>query len=318
MLPHPTTPFARGSVSLRIYPHNDLPATAIVEELLGQAAAAAEHGFDGVMTAEHHGGFAGYLPNPLQVAGWMLGEMVTGWAAACPLLLPLRPPAMVAEEVAWLAARFPGRVGVGVASGALRDDFDVMGVSMDGLPARFAEGLEAVTGYLSGRSPGALTNDPAIARCVDAPVPVVSAAMGFTAVRRAAATGAGLLFDSMSALERIRRLTDAYREAGGTGSCILIRRAWLGPAPADLVERQVEVYRSYSSDATQRHWDDGHLVTADHGDDVAARLADAVERAGADCLNLRIQVPGVGPDAARDQIARLGEEVLPPLRALLA
>src|SRR5215204_6702544 len=112
-------PFAPGSVSLRLYPHNDLPAPAIVDEMRAQAALGVERGFDGVMTSEHHGGFAGYSPNPLQLAGWSLEAMATGWAAACPLLLPLRPVGIVAEEVAWLAARFPGRVAVGVAPGAL-------------------------------------------------------------------------------------------------------------------------------------------------------------------------------------------------------
>src|SRR5205807_8791427 len=107
-------------------------------------------------------------------------------AAPCPLLLTLRPAAMVAEEIAWLAARFPGRVGLGVAAGALRDDFDIMGVAMDGLTARFAAGLETVAAMLGGRDGGPIAGDPAIGRCVDHPVPVLSAAMGFTAVRRAA------------------------------------------------------------------------------------------------------------------------------------
>ena len=30
-----TTPFVPGSVSLRLYPHGDLPVSAIVEELCG-------------------------------------------------------------------------------------------------------------------------------------------------------------------------------------------------------------------------------------------------------------------------------------------
>src|SRR5580704_15063581 len=131
-----TAPLAAGSVSLRLYPHHDLPATEIVTELRVQSALAVEHGFDGVMTSEHHGGFAGYLPNPLQAAGWCLDAMAAGWAAPCPLLLPLRPPALVAEEAAWLAARFPGRVGVGLAAGALAVDFEVMGLTMDDLAAR--------------------------------------------------------------------------------------------------------------------------------------------------------------------------------------
>src|SRR5215216_1163734 len=115
-------PFGSGSVSFRSYPHHGLAATAIVDELRVQAALAVEHGFDGVMTSEHHGGFAGYMPNPLQVAGFLLDSMPSGWAAPCPLLLPLRAPALVAEEIAWLAARFPGRVGLGIAAGALAID----------------------------------------------------------------------------------------------------------------------------------------------------------------------------------------------------
>jgi alkanesulfonate monooxygenase SsuD/methylene tetrahydromethanopterin reductase-like flavin-dependent oxidoreductase (luciferase family) len=307
-------PFARGSVSLRLYPHLDLPASGIVDELRTQAALAAENGFDGVMTSEHHGGFAGYLPNPLQVAGWCLEDMTAGWAAPCPLLLPLRPAALVAEEVAWLAARFPGRVGVGVASGALEHDFEVMHVPMDGLTARFADALAELAGMLDGTAPLGLAGDPAIAACAVHPIPVLSAAMGFTAVRRAAALGAGLLFDSLSTPERCRQLTDAYRAAGGTGSCVLIRRAWVGDPPRERVDDQVDVYRGYSSTSAMQHWGTDELVGAPDGATVAKTLLDVVERAGADALNLRVHVPGVAPGDAREQIERLGQEVLGKIR----
>ena len=309
-------PLAPGSVSLRIYPHNDLPATEIVDELRGQSQLAAEHGFDGVMVAEHHGGFAGYLANPIQTAGWMLEAMPTGWVAPCPLLVPLRPAALVAEEIAWLSARFPGRVGLGVAAGALKDDFEIMGVSMEGLAVRFAEGLELVAAALSGRDGGRIAGDPAIARCVEAPVPLVSAAMGFTAVRRAAAAGAGLLFDSMSPPERVRQLTDLYRAAGGDGACVLIRRAWVGPPPTDLLERQLDVYRSYAPESAQAHWDSDEVLTAATAGEVAEQLATVASDAGANAVNLRIHVPGVTPDIVRDQISRLAG-VIEPLHAAL-
>jgi len=309
-------PLAPGSVSLRIYPHNDLPATTIVDQLRGQAQLAGEHGFDGVMVAEHHGGFAGYLANPIQTAGWMLDAMPTGWAAPCPLVLPLRPAALVAEEIAWLAARFPGRVGLGVAAGALIDDFEIMGASMDGLTAQFAERLEIVAAALSGRDGGRIAGDPAIARCVEAPVPLVSAAMGFTAVRRAAAVGTGLLFDSMTPPERVRRLTDAYRAAGGGGACVLIRRAWVGPPPTDLLERQIDVYRSYAPASASAHWNADEVLTAATAEAVAERLAAVAADAGADAVNLRIHVPGVTPDMAREQITRLAGVVEPLHTAL--
>jgi alkanesulfonate monooxygenase SsuD/methylene tetrahydromethanopterin reductase-like flavin-dependent oxidoreductase (luciferase family) len=307
-------PFARGSVSLRLYPHLDLAPGAIVEELCAQAALADEHGFDGVMTSEHHGGFAGYLPNPLQAAGWCLESMRAGWAAPCPLLLPLRPTALVAEEAAWLAARFPGRVGVGVAAGALHDDFEIMHVPMDGLTARFADALGELAGVLDGSEPRGLADDPAIAACAQHPVPLVSAAMGFTAVRRAASLGVGVLFDSLSTAERCRQLTEAYRAAGGTAPCVLIRRVWVGDPPRERLDEQLDVYRGYSSSSAMQHWGSDELVTAPDGSGVADGLTDVMKRAGADCVNLRIHVPGVRPQDAREQIERLGQEVLSKMR----
>ena len=311
-------PLAAGSVSVRLYPHGDLAPADLVAELVAQAALAVEHGFDGVMTSEHHGGFAGYLPNPLQVAGWCLEAMPRGWAAPCPLLLPLRRTALVAEEAAWLAARFPGRVGVGVAAGALPADFEVMGVDMDDLAARFRTALAALAATLRGAATGVLARDPAVAACAERPIPLVSAAMGFTAVRRAADLGVGILFDSLSAPTRCAELTDAYREAGGPGPCILIRRAWLGEPPRGRVDEQLDRYRSYTPTSVQAHWgDDDQLATAPDPADVADALAEVARAVGADALNLRVHVPGVAPAAAREQIAGLGDDVVPALRAAL-
>jgi alkanesulfonate monooxygenase SsuD/methylene tetrahydromethanopterin reductase-like flavin-dependent oxidoreductase (luciferase family) len=305
-------------VSVRLYPHGDLAPPDLVAELRAQAALAAEHGFDGIMTSEHHGGFAGYLPNPLQAAGWCLEAMPRGWAAPCPLLLPLRPPALVAEEAAWLAARFPGRVGVGVASGALPADFEVMDLTMEHLADRFSAGLEALAVMLRGQARGPLAGDPALAACATAPVPLVSAAMGFTAVRRAARLDVGILFDSLSAPDRCRVLTDAYREAGGTRPCILIRRAWLGEPPRARVDEQLDRYRAYTPENAQAHWGDGsQLVEAADPAGVADELAAVARAVGADALNLRVHVPGVPPGTARDQIAGLGDAVVPALRDAL-
>jgi alkanesulfonate monooxygenase SsuD/methylene tetrahydromethanopterin reductase-like flavin-dependent oxidoreductase (luciferase family) len=305
---------APGSVSMRIYPHNELGAPQIIDELIAQAMLAERHGFDGVMTSEHHGGFAGYLPNPLQVAGWMLEATTTLWAAACPMLLPLRPTALVAEEVAWLAARFADRVGIGVAAGALDDDFTIMGSTKDGLTDRFATGLQALAGMLSGSAPGMLQGDRAVAWCRAHPVPLVSAAMGLTASRRAAQCGVGLVLDSLSTPERCRELIDAYHDAGGLGPCVLIRRAWLGQPPRDELEQQVGVYRGYASTAAQSHWRGDELVHGDEPKAVGDAIVSLMKRTNADALNLRVHAPGVSAALAREQITILGDEVLPHLR----
>ena len=310
--------FAHGSISMRIYPHNELDAGAIVDQLCAQAALAIDSGFDGIMTAEHHGGFAGYLPNPLQTTGFQLAAMNRGWAAPCPLLLPLRPVAMLAEEVAWLDARFPGRVGVGVAPGSLALDFEAMDIDQTQMMPLFREGLPRLVAMLAGRELGAIEGDRALRLLDTHPIPVISAAMSPAAVRRAAAAGAGVLFDGGTVISRVRALNDAYTGAGGSGARILIRRAWLGAPPRQAFEDQLDVYRSYSTDAALSHWRDNGWICSEDPHQLADTIADAMIAADATCLNLRIHAPGIDPLAAREQIEALGTEVLPLIRARLA
>ena len=305
-------PFARGSVSFRLYPHNELDPDAIVRELCAQAAVALGHGFDGVMTSEHHGGFAGYMAQPLQMASFVLDENATGWAAASPLLLPLRPTALVAEEVAWLQARHRGRVGLGVAAGALPLDFEAADMDPADAVPRFKSELPRLVAMLRGEALGHVAGDPALRACLDDPVPVLSAAVSVAAAVRAARCGAGILMEGMSGVDRLARLTEAFDAAGGTGSKVLIRRVWLGEVPADLVARQRAVYDSYSN-ATASFGDDQTIAASDPAE-IVDRLGELVVASGADALNLRVHLPGMAPEVVREQIAVLGTEVVGPLR----
>ncbi|MBV9485636.1 MAG: LLM class flavin-dependent oxidoreductase [Frankiaceae bacterium] len=301
-------PFAAGSISLRLYPHDDRPAAEIIAVMREQAALGAAAGFDGVMTSEHHGGFRGYLPNPIQAAGWALEAMPSGWAAPCPLLLPLRPTSLVVEEIAWLAARFPGRIGLGVAAGSLEQDFTIMGLDKTDLTRRFADGLATVTAALSGRDGGPLSADPAVRRCATHPVPVLSAAMSAVACRRAADLGAGLLIDSLAPLPRCRELADRFRDAGGTAPVSLVRRVSIGGRSNVQHDAQVDVYRTYSAPAAQAHWSESQLISG-----CAAAVADGLmaarAAAGADSMNIRIHVPGITPDEVSRQIDELAEVI---------
>ena len=313
-------PFGAGSVSLRLYPHNELAATEIVDRLCTMAATAAEVGFDGVMTSEHHGGFAGYLPNPLQVTGFQLSVMGRGWAAAAPVLLPLRPVARLAEEVAWLDARFPGRVGVGVGPGSLELDFEVMDAQLDDAVPRFKADLPRLSAMLRGEELGQLEGDRALGGLAAAgrSVPVISTAMSPAAARRAAACGVGVIYDGASVVERLRRLSDEHVAAGGTGARVLVRRVWLGEPPTEAFQAQAEVYRGYTPAERQEHWRGSGWLTGDDPDAIAGELAEVLAGSGATCLNLRIHAPGVDPDRAQEQIEVLGRELLPVLRRRLA
>jgi len=266
------------------------------------------------MTSEHHGGFAGYMAQPLQMASFVLAEHATGWAAAAPLLLPLRSTALVAEEVAWLRARHPGRVGLGVAAGALPSDFEAAGVSQAAAVERFKAQLPRLVAMLRGEDLGELGGDPALLACRRAPVPVLSAAVSAAAAARAARCGAGILMEGMSAPARLARLTRAFGEAGGTGPKILIRRVWLGRVPAALVEGQRAVYESYAAAAGSFGAD--QTIASDDPGEMAERLAATVREVGADALNLRVQLPGMSPERVREQIEQIGSGVVASLKRI--
>ena len=308
----PTVVFARGSVSLRLYPHNDLDARGILRELSDQAGIGLSGGFDGIMVSEHHGGFAGYLPNPLQVASFLLDELATGWVAACPVLLPLRPVAQLAEEVAWLAVRHPGRVGLGVAAGALPLDFESMDAEFADAVPRFKAGLPRIVEMLNGRDLRQLEGDRALQSCARDPIPVLSAAASPAAARRAAGCGAGILSEGMSDGGRLRRICEAYDAAGGDQPKVIIRRVWLGSPPAPLIRRQRRVYDSYAGSGTA--FGEDQTLTDDHPGRLAQRIGAAWSASDADAVNLRVHLPGVPPEEIRRQISDLAAEVLPLLR----
>jgi alkanesulfonate monooxygenase SsuD/methylene tetrahydromethanopterin reductase-like flavin-dependent oxidoreductase (luciferase family) len=308
----PSPPFSRGSVSARLYPHNELSASAIVRELCVQAGLALDNGFDGIMTSEHHGGFAGYMAQPLQMASFVLEEHPSGWAAAAPLLLPLRPTALVAEEVAWLQARHPGRIGLGVAAGALPLDFEATGVDQADSVPRFKSELPRLVAMLRGEDLGVLEGDPALQACREHPVPVLSAAVSIAAAERAARSGAGILMEGMSPTPRLAPLTGAFRLAGGAAPVVVIRRVWLGRPHEGLVRKQRAVYETYATRTSA--FGEDQTIASDDPAELVERLAAVVQEVGADALNLRVQLPGMAREEVREQIAGIGTEVVDPLK----
>jgi alkanesulfonate monooxygenase SsuD/methylene tetrahydromethanopterin reductase-like flavin-dependent oxidoreductase (luciferase family) len=311
-----TAPFARGSISIRLYGHR-LPVSEMLEALGTQAAAAAGAGFDGVTISEHHGSFDGYFPNPLQLSAWLLSRNPSLWVAPFPLLLPLRPAGLVAEEIAWLDALYPGRVGVGVAAGSLAQDFEIAGLELGpDLGRRFSDGLALVAAALRGQAQGPLAGDPALQRCATTPIPLLSAAMSHTAARRAAANGVGVLTDSVSSVRRLREVTDTYLAAGGSGPRVTTRWVWVGTPPDGVVAQQMAVYRSYSKQRHQADFatDDAAAIYG-NAQTVADRLRQLIIDTAATGLNLRVHVGGISREAAVEQITALGREVLPLVRA---
>lgn len=310
----PARPFADGSVSLGLYLEGNDPVAAI-DEMLLQAEIALHEGFDGVTVSEHHAGFEGYLPNPVLGASWILDHVGTGWSAACPILLPLRPVNLVVEDLAWLACRHPGRVGAGFAPGFEVTDFRVAGADHDTRRKDFYRKLPTAVSMLSGEVTGLLATDPAVARCSTVPVPVVAAVAGPVATRKAARARAGLLIATFKAPEHARELCELYRSTGGTGPRVLVRRCWLGPRPRGV--KRADPTAKPSAPPTWPSGERTDMVRADTAEEMVELLGGRMSVSGATALSVRLQLPGGAPEQTREQIRRFGSEVLPELRPLL-
>jgi hypothetical protein len=118
--------------------------------------------------------------------------------------------------------------------------------------------------------------------------------------------------EGMSSPDRLTTLTEAFDRAGGRGSKVLIRRVWVGHVQRDLIRRQRAVYDSYSG-ATVTFGDDQTIASTEPAD-VVARLGELIEATNTDALNLRVHLPGMPPEAIREQIEAVGTQVVGPLK----
>jgi hypothetical protein len=77
-------------------------------------------------------------------------------------------------------------------------------------------------------------------------------------------------------------------------------------------------YHSYAPESARKNWDGDQLIAAPTGAEAAERLADFLDAAGCDTVNVRVHVRGLSPARVATQLDLHGEEFLPALRARLA
>jgi alkanesulfonate monooxygenase SsuD/methylene tetrahydromethanopterin reductase-like flavin-dependent oxidoreductase (luciferase family) len=225
----------------------------------------------------------------------------------------MRRTQVAAEEIAWLDARFAGRVGVGFGSGGNEADFRVVGVPFEERNVRFDRALRDIVAILHG-SAEPVPGDPAILRARRVGIPLLSAAMSTNAVRRAAELGIGIIGSSLLDENRTAELVDRFRASGGTGPHVVIVRVWLGTPPWELIDRQLGEYRHASGGTVSTATEEG-LIHGDDPADIASRVVQRLRATRADALNVRVHVAGLAPAVAREQIVAFGRDVLPRLRA---
>jgi hypothetical protein len=89
---------------------------------------------------------------------------------------------------------------------------------------------------------------------------------------------------------------------------------WIGEPPREQIAKQLDHYREAAAAAGAQLSADDEMINSDDAHEIAQQLLAALDVAGADALNIRVHVPGIAPGQAREQIARIGAEVVPEVR----
>jgi alkanesulfonate monooxygenase SsuD/methylene tetrahydromethanopterin reductase-like flavin-dependent oxidoreductase (luciferase family) len=110
---------------------------------LEQATLADELGFDWVSVAEHHYAPMSLTPNPMVMAGALLGRVKRAKIALLGSNIPIQNPVRVAEELAMLDTLSKGRIVAGMLRGT-SNEYVTYGVNPAESRERFVEALQLI------------------------------------------------------------------------------------------------------------------------------------------------------------------------------
>jgi len=322
-------------------PDDDRDASEIYEEMLTVTRAIEDAGLDSAWVSEHHFAADGYLSGPLPALGAMAAETDEIEIGSCIALGPLYDPIHLAEDAATVDLLADDRLTLGLAIGSNPREFDAFSVPREERVERLSD---LVSFLRAAWSPGELGYEssfhdvPAdVSITPDPPggeVPIMLGGGAKPAVRRAARTGDGWCAPSSLSIGGVKKRVEDIRrvreqeEVDGEFSVYVLQHGWVGDSREEAWETMKEGYlyiqRRYEEifsgesvaelDAERRQElkDQAIFGTPEQ---VTEQLATYREALGDDVhFIFRTYHPGVGTEAMRECIHRLGDEVAPELR----
>jgi alkanesulfonate monooxygenase SsuD/methylene tetrahydromethanopterin reductase-like flavin-dependent oxidoreductase (luciferase family) len=312
--------------------------TATVES----AVAAERAGFDDVWFAEHHFMSYGVCPSAVTLAAYVLGRTERIAVGTAVSVLSAQHPVALAEQAALLDQVSAGRFRLGVGRGGPWVDLEVFGTGLDRYASGFAESLDLLLAALSRDRIAAAGPTFAFREVAMVPrprtrprPPVVLAATSPASAALAAGRGLPMLLgmhtgddgkQEMIACYDAAAAPRTYPRAGHIGTVVAYvadSRAearetlrgelprWLRPGLAGYVPIGGQPQPTRNAD------DYAELLCRIHPVGTAADCVESMAATAArtGIRHLILMVEGAGdPVRTRDNIARLGAEVLPRLR----
>jgi alkanesulfonate monooxygenase SsuD/methylene tetrahydromethanopterin reductase-like flavin-dependent oxidoreductase (luciferase family) len=126
------------------------PWSQVFGDLLEQVEWADAHGFDRVHLTEHHFAEDGWLSSSITTAAAIAARTQRIKICLNALILPLKHPVQLAEDLFTLDAISKGRLEFVLAAGYRSPEFKGYGIPLSQRPSRVKEGLEVLRACLSG------------------------------------------------------------------------------------------------------------------------------------------------------------------------
>jgi len=135
---------------IRRLPGDGRPLADLYRDHLEEAVLAEELGFDNVWASEHHFSPDAWNPSPFVFLAAVAARTERVRLGTYVLLLPLRNPVQVAEDVAVLDNISRGRVDLAVGVGSARGEFRALGIPVEERLGRTFEALTVIEKCFAG------------------------------------------------------------------------------------------------------------------------------------------------------------------------
>lgn len=313
----------------------DPAASAVdgIDDVLAQAQAAEQGGFDAVFLGHHYLAQSAFV-QPIPLAGYLAAATERTRIGFGVLLAPLLNPVALAEELATLDVLSRGRLTVGLGAGYRRRENAAFAVAWEDRLRRLRDYVGILRGLWSGETldiSGTWGEVPG-ARLALRPVqpggpPLWIGAFVEPAVRRAARLDVPWLIGPKGNDEEVGVKLAAYRETLVEHGYSLDREYPMSREAfiADTHEAAVAGIRPHLERqyAGYKSWDEAQSLDIDRyieedclvgtAEEVLQKIAHWEQAHGITQISLRLQFFGAPQEEAMEQIARFGGDVIPRL-----
>ena len=292
------------------------PHAELYRRLGEDAVAVEECGFDSLWLSEHRVWYDGWCPAPLHAMAFAAARTSRLRLGSAVLLAPQHDPQALTAASVTADHLAPGRIELGLGLGHRDAEFDALGIQRATRGRRMEAALQCLHDGWRERRGGR--------------PPVWIGGMADAAVDRAARHGHGLILPQSITPAQASRLAQRYADRAGRSSRIgVLRDVWIEDDPARVAAFRQRLRRHYAEEigswwrlGSQLGFAAGPAVVGDQLDRLeraaAVGPADAVVEALQEWADLpvelvvaRVNFDFVGQPALHEQLARLGEQVLP-------